>query len=567
MDHGPARGDLSPASRPAGAAAPGPAAPGRPTAAAPGPAPPGRPTAAAAPQGATRHRAQAASSAQRAAVSWLPLLAVLIFQAGFSVRLLGADTAFQDEGTYLWAGHLEWAHLLHGAPLPPFASYFSGAPVIYPPAGALADSAGGLAGARLLSLAFMLGCTVLLWDVTRRLAGRRAAFFAAALFAVLGPTLHLGSFATYDAMALLLLALATWLAVAAGDHGEATGRMAAAGVVLALANATAYATALFDPVVIAVAALVVWPAGRRVAARRALTLLIVAAVVVTAGLLLGGSSYLTGITQTTLHRAPGSDPSPAVLLRAWSWTGVIIVLAGCGVLTSWAAGQDRRRSWLLVVLTLAALLGPVEQALLHTTDSLNKHVGLGAWFAAIAAGYAADAFIAGGPAGRARTLTTAGCVLALVFPALFGIVQSRDFATSWPSSASFIGVLRPLAGHGDGRLLVEDPGPARYYLPAGAQWQRWSSTRNIVLPGGASTGGPRAGVVAGGDPAAFARYISQGYFSYVALNFADTTALDHQIRADLGRNHRYRIIQVVPYNPPGSTGQLTGTYVIWRYQP
>ena len=34
-----------------------------------------------------------------------------------------------------------------------------------------------------------------------------AAFFAAALFAVLGPTLHLGAFATYDAMALFLLAL------------------------------------------------------------------------------------------------------------------------------------------------------------------------------------------------------------------------------------------------------------------------------------------------------------------------------------------------------------------------
>ena len=78
-----------------------------------------------------------------------------------SVRLVGADTAFQDEGTYLWAGHLEWAHVLHGMPLPPFASYFSGAPVIYPPLGALADSVGGLAGARLLSLVFMLASTAL----------------------------------------------------------------------------------------------------------------------------------------------------------------------------------------------------------------------------------------------------------------------------------------------------------------------------------------------------------------------------------------------------------------------
>ena len=48
-------------------------------------------------------------------------------------------------------------------PVPPFPAYFSGAPVIYPPLAALADSVGGLAGARLLSLVFMLGATALLW--------------------------------------------------------------------------------------------------------------------------------------------------------------------------------------------------------------------------------------------------------------------------------------------------------------------------------------------------------------------------------------------------------------------
>ena len=116
-----------------------------------------------------------------------PLLAVLVVQAALSLRLVGADTAFQDEALYLWAGHLEWARLLHGSPIPPFPSYFSGAPVIYPPLAALADSAGGLAGARILSLVFMLGATALLWATARRLFGRRAAFFAAALFAVLGP--------------------------------------------------------------------------------------------------------------------------------------------------------------------------------------------------------------------------------------------------------------------------------------------------------------------------------------------------------------------------------------------
>src|ERR1700678_673716 len=107
----------------------------------------------------------------------LLLLAILAVQAALSLRLVKADTAFEDEATYLWAGHLEWAHLLHGTPVPLFPSYFSGSPVIYPPLGALADSLGGLTAARILSLVFMLGATVTLWSTADRLYGRRAAVF------------------------------------------------------------------------------------------------------------------------------------------------------------------------------------------------------------------------------------------------------------------------------------------------------------------------------------------------------------------------------------------------------
>ena len=96
------------------------------------------------------------------AARW-PLIAVLAVQAILSLRLTWSNTAFQDEGLYLRAGHLEWARWLHHAPIPDFPSYFSGAPVIYPPLGAVADSLGGLAAARVLSLGFMLGVTSLLW--------------------------------------------------------------------------------------------------------------------------------------------------------------------------------------------------------------------------------------------------------------------------------------------------------------------------------------------------------------------------------------------------------------------
>jgi Dolichyl-phosphate-mannose-protein mannosyltransferase len=499
----------------------------------------------------------------------LGLLAVLAVQAVLSLRLVRADTAFQDEALYLWAGHRQWAHWLQGTPVPPFPAYFSGSPVVYPPLGALVDSIGGLAAARILSLVFMLGATVLLWGTAGRLFGRRAGFFAAALFGVLGSTLHLGTFATYDAMSLFLVALAVWCVVRAGQRQDATGWMVAAGMVLAVANAAAYSSALFDPVVVVLALFVAFPKpGGRLAAQRIATLLTVTVTLLLVGILVGGGSYLTGVEQTTLARVGGTDSPLSVLADAWSWTGVIVTLAVCGVAISWVRRPGRARTWLLAVLAIGAVLGPFEQASLHTLASLNKHVGLGAWFAAIAAGYAVDQLIASVPAGRMRALTCGACVVALVFPLSVGAGQSRVFSTSWPNSASFIAIFRPLADHGSGRLLVEDPSIAEYYLPAGSRWQRWSSTRNIVLPSGASTGGPsRAqGVVGPGNADAFAQFIVQGYFSLVALNFADTTALDHRIAADLRRNRHYHIIQVVPYGievPP--IGQ--GTYVIWRYEP
>jgi Dolichyl-phosphate-mannose-protein mannosyltransferase len=494
-----------------------------------------------------------------------PLLIVLAVQAVLSVRLVRADTAFQDEATYLWAGHLQWAHWLHGTPIPPFPTYFSGAPVIYPPLGALADSLGGLAVARLLSLVFMLGATALLWGSARRLYGRRAAFFAAALFAVSGPVLHLGSFATYDALAVLLVALAAWCVIRAGVRGEGTGWMIAAGAALAVANAAAYASALFDVVVLALALLIAWPAGPRLAARRCATLLIVVVVALTVGVLAGGKDYLTGIEQTTLARVGAADPASAVVMAAWTWTGLIVLLAVAGVIISWFGRPGGPPTLLLVVLTAAGLLGPLEQARLHTLASLNKHVGLGAWFAAIAASYAVDRFIAAAPAGRPQALTTAALIVALVFPLSVGASQSRQFSTDWPNADSFIAIFGPLANHGNGHLLVETASIGRYYLPAGRQWQRWSSTRNIVMPSGASTGGPTAtaGVTGPGNRGVFAAFITRGYFSYVALNYTDTTALDHQITADLRHSGHYRIVAVIPY---GTESSPHGTYIVWRYE-
>ena len=397
-----------------------------------------------------------------------------------------------------------------------------------------------------------------------RLFGRRAAFFAAALFAVLGPTLHLGAFATYDALSMLLVAVAAWCVVRAGERRDATGWMVAAGVALALANAAAYSSALFDPVVVVLALLTALPKpGGKLAAGRCVILVTVVAVLLTAGLLIGGSSYLTGVKQTTLTRVGGARVSAVGAAEFLVVDGPGRGPGGVAVVVSWAGRQGQARTWLLVVLAAAALLGPLEHARLHTAASLNKHVDLGAWFAAIAAGYAVDRFIAAAPAGRPRAVTFGACVVALAFPASLGASQSRAFATSWPNAGSFTAILRPLADHGSGHLLVEDPSIAEYYLPAGSTSGSGgpAPATSSCHPGPAPAGPARAaGVTGAGNAGVYAEFIPAAISRYVALNFADTTPWTTASPLTCASSHHYHIVQVVPYGievPP--VGQ--GTYV------
>ena len=206
-------------------------------------------------------------SPRRIWVSRAVLIAILAVQAALSLRM--RNTAFEDEALYLTAGHYELAHLLYGVPLPQdYASFFSGSPVLYPILGALADTAAGLAGARLVSLAAMLTTTALLYSLTRRLFNERVGLCAAVVFSVTESAIFLGNFATYDAPALCLLAVAAWIVVR-----TATQRWPvylAAAPVAALAVGTKYAALLFVPTIVALATLAAWPyQGKRALIRSA----------------------------------------------------------------------------------------------------------------------------------------------------------------------------------------------------------------------------------------------------------------------------------------------------------
>jgi hypothetical protein len=477
-------------------------------------------------------------------VPWA-LPAILAVQAALSASMVRARTAFGDEALYLSAGHLEWTHWLHGTPIPDYQTWFSGAPVLYPPIGAIADGIGGLTAARLLSLVFMLGVTAFLWGTAvRLLEDRRAAFFAAALFAVLAPTLHLGSFATYDAPALLLLAAATWCAAQARVRRRALCWIAGAGFLLALANAAKYATALFDPTVVCVAFLASLPGagrpdagrpdlgrpdpGRKEAASRAAVLAGTTAAVLAVLLALGGRGYLTGIDVTTTGRVSGTDPASLVLTDAWSWTAVVLVPALAAVVVC-VARRERSRALLLAVLAVTALLAPADQARIQTLTSLNKHVDFGAWFAAIAAGYLLSILP------RTRTLLAAS-LGALVPAAVLGAIQARAMI-DWPDTTRLVQVVRPLTAHG-GHFLVESGDILQYYLPQ-TTWQQWSTTAQ------------------NGNLAYYHRAIAQHYYSVVVLDFDQTTAVDAAIGLALSQNSGYQLAAKV------TSGQTV--FYVWDY--
>ena len=485
--------------------------------------------------------------------AWLvriPLLCLLLLQAVLSLRL--HNSAFQDEALYLYSGHRELDLWLHHTPTyDNYASYFSGAPFLYPVLGALADSVAGLAGARALSLLFMLGTTVLLHGLTRRLFGRPAALLAAVVFALSAPVLFLGRLATYDAMALALLAVAAWTAVRTARLHWSTAVLA--GLPLALAGATKYAALLFAPTVVVLVVLAAVPERNW---WRALLrgLLSVATAVGGAALvlMLAGHTFLVGVRTTTTARVAGTDSTGLLLKLSFEYGGLVLVLAVLGTVLLIGAGSGSTRLTRVLlgtVLTGTALLAPAYQIHLHTLTSLHKHVGFGLFFAAPVAGYGLARIAAVGRYSPRRLGLTLGvCLLA----AELGMQQSVQLFRQWPDSSTLEQVLRTQVRPVTGRYLAEESEVPRYYLSDLVQPYQWSGTYFFGYT-------DKKGTYLTGVPA-YRAAITDHYFDLVVLRYGPTAGLDRQIDSALSQGQGYTLVATV--NADSSYGQ--GTWYIWR---
>ncbi len=493
----------------------------------------------------------------RSPLTWLRsqalLLGVLSMQAALSLRL--RNSLFADEALYLYAGHREIELFLHGSPtFDNYASYFSGAPFLYPVLGAAADSAAGPTAARAVSLLLMLTTTVLLYWMTRRLFDQHTAVLAAIVFAVAEPTQFMGHLATYDAPALCLLAVAACLVVRSASRSTAGVLLAAPCLVLAAA--TKYAALLFIPTVIALAVLasVAARGWRRALATGAL---LAGTTAVLAGAVLAVIPQLqAGIESTTSARAAGTDQPSVLLTQSTAYIGAAVLLAAAGTVLHWRTSQapGRHDSPLVrlllgVTLTATALLAPADQVHLHTLTSLQKHVGYGLLFAAPMAGVALAGLL-GRHIADARRLTLVLTVCVLLTWA--GISQAGRRFHDWPDSTGLVAALTTQVRPVTGRYLIEEPEVPRYYLRTVVRPYQWAGTYYFAYTthSGAHLVGAQAYTAA----------IADHYFDVVALRYGPTAPLDVQIDSGLRAARGYQLIGKIP----ADSSYGGGFWWIWR---
>jgi hypothetical protein len=305
----------------------------------------------------------------------LPLIAVLTVLVLFAVRL--RNGAMIDEALYINLGN---QYLGGPPPTRSDTDFISGAPFLYPVLAAALDGIGGLWLVRLASLAAVVVAVVALERAVIGLeASRRAGIMAALAFAFVGPVVMVAMLATFDAVVVMLLALALMVATTRRGMGSA----ALVGGLLALAALTKYTAAPLALVVLVVL-LVAGPAGlRRGAAAAGTALALLGLAWLRWGDLLGPGVAFT----TTQRNALGPTPAALLLGSLLVTMGLLLALALAGALRPARPGLGRMRS---IVLNLALLGGglalPLGQVRLGEGVSFGKHLAYSALFLAPLAG-------------------------------------------------------------------------------------------------------------------------------------------------------------------------------------
>jgi hypothetical protein len=476
-------------------------------------------------------------------VSMVPLLAILLLQLIVALSL--RNSAFQDEALYLYAGRDLVEQFTGGSPvLEPYSLYFSGLPYLYPVLAGALDVLGGLEAARSLSLFFMLLTTALVYMITNQMFDRNSAAIAAALFAVQGSVLFLSRLATYDAMSLGLLAIATWLALRSSVSWGVIAPFLC-GVALFLAVATKYAGLLWVPTVMFI---VLWhnvkthgwwQGGLRVVLVGCLALFGVMVV------LFLDKNITTGVSATTTNRDAFLEADRLDLVAKTMREGGIMILLGfIGIFL-----VSVRRIPLALVLFGSALLAPAYHIYKTEVISMHKHIAFGMFFAAPLAGYTVARL-----SGYRRTVgnrwLAALAICLMTFN--FGLGQAQNFYSEWPNAENLVRLMRTQVRPGGGRILAEVSEVTRYYLWDVVESWQWNQLYWFYYR-------DESGQELYGTDA-YKAALREGYFSMVVLSYSTNVVTAMEIDDVLHDGDRYELLAELPY----ITKWGPGTYYVWR---
>ncbi len=468
-----------------------------------------------------------------------------IVTAQWSLTRTLQNDVFVDEATYAVAGRLiHDAHDVHGAGLPAFATYFSGAPHLYPWLAAWADRAGGLEGARLTSFVCMVIAMLAVYVTSRQLfRDRLSGVLAAAIFAVQGPVLFLARLATFDAPSVALLSVAIAACACSAHqkrHAAEIAWLALAGACIGMASVVKYAALLYLPAVVLFAIAL---APRRWLLRSlvvGLSALLVAGVLVSLG---NAREIATGFLTTTLTRvAPSGGRADDILAFAAQLGGVVGLLA----ITVLVSPRPVSR-WAVVTLLLFALAAPLNHARLHEFVSLHKHVAFSLVLLAPLAGRAVAIgarWIQFQFEERSAALALAVASVSLVLLVRGNLIPSINVAhrlfTYWPNLTrrAYL-ALRPVASP-ESRVLSEEPDIGFYYLGDKISYAHWTHPYFFDYNGAVAKGVS--------DDSIPRRAIRDGYFTAVVLRYGPQRAWAHRIEEELLRSQpRYRLAVRLPF--------------------
>ena len=485
--------------------------------------------------------------------SFWPLTLILAMQAIISVATLH-NTAFQDEALYLYAGRQIFRYWMGGpVPLDHYAYYFSGYPGVYPVIGGVLDMIGGLELARSFSLFCMMGVNAIIYYSTQKFFQRPAAIFASATYASLGTVLFVGRLATFDAMCLFLIALATGIAiqVSSSRHPWLALLM---GPLLVLSILAKYAAMLFVLPVLGILVLcsIVNQGWWRMLLRLALAIVTLVMSLVVAYYLMDKAAFHAIVGSTTSRVALIQKSRLELFMHVLYMGGIIYAAALVGVVLVFVRYQRFRL--LALLLFASSWLVPAYHIYEQEAVSLDKHLAFGLFFATPLAGCAL-AWLSGYMQQTfshaiGRHWLAGLSVVLLVFT--LGTQQSQAIYASWANTSGLSYALHTQMRDGSGRFLVEDIEVSRYDAKDVTELWQWNGVLYFYYINAAHQ--PLLG-----DPA-LTQAIKDRYFALVELSFNYQPAEARFIAQQLAASRNYDLIDIVPFQ--NSFG--TGHFYLWR---